>query len=71
MSELNEENFNADVRKLLRTFGVTAQRELEKAVRNGIDTGSLRGAGSIRARARLEVEGVELDLVIEEEIRLT
>lgn len=71
MSELNEEHFNADLRKFLKTFGVTAQRELEKAVRSGIASGALEGTTLLRARARLEVDGLEIDLTIEEDIRLS
>ena len=71
MHELNEEHFHTDVRKFLKTFGVTAQRELEKLVRKGIESGTLHGSTTLRARARLEVEGVELDLVIEEDLRLS
>ena len=71
MNELNEEHFNTDLRKFLKTFGVTAQRELEKAVWQGIASGTLHGTTTLRARARLEVEGVELDVVIEEDLRLS
>lgn len=71
MDQLNEERFNTDVRKFLKTFGVTAQRELEKAVWAGIEAGTLRGSSTLRARARLEVEGIAIDLVIEDDIRLS
>ncbi len=71
MNELNEERFNTDLRKFLKTFGVTAQRELEKAVWQGIEAGTLQGTTVLRARVKLEVDGVELDLVIEEDIRLS
>ena len=70
MNELNEEHFHTDLRKFLKTFGVTAQRELEKAVWQGIAAGTLRGTTTLRARARLEVAGLELDIVIEEDLRL-
>ena len=68
---MNEEQFNADLRKFLKTFGVTAQREIERVVREGLEAGTLSTTTTLRARARLEVEGLELDLVIEEDIRLS
>jgi hypothetical protein len=68
---MNEEQFNLDLRKFLKRFGVSAQREIEETVREGLADGSLAGAASIKARARLEIEGREVDLVIEEEIRLS
>ena len=33
---MNEEAFNLGVRKFLKKFGVTAQREIEKAVDDGV-----------------------------------
>ncbi|HEU5013385.1 MAG TPA: DUF6494 family protein [Roseiflexaceae bacterium] len=70
MSEINEDQFNADMRKFLKTFGVTAQREIEKAVRKAVDSGQLADASSVTARARLEVEGTDVNLVIEEPLRI-
>jgi hypothetical protein len=68
---MNEEVFNMDLRKFLKTFGVGAQRAIEKAVRDAIDAGTLTGSETITARARLEIGGLELDFVVEEEIRLS
>ena len=68
---MNEEQFNADLRKFLKRFGVTAQREIERVVWKGLEDGTLSAATPLKARARLQVEGLELDLVIEEDIRLS
>ena len=54
---MDEERFNMDVRKFLKHFGVTAQREIEKAVADGIADGRLKGTETIKARAVLELEG--------------
>lgn len=54
---MNEEQLNLDIRKFLKHFGVTAQREIEKAVAAGIADGKLKGTETIKARAILEVEG--------------
>lgn len=54
---MDEEKFNMDVRKFLKHFGVTAQREIEKAVAEGIADGRLTGKETINARAVLELEG--------------
>ncbi|WP_206054792.1 DUF6494 family protein [Nitrosococcus wardiae] len=35
---MDEEQFNMSVRKFLKTLGVTAQREIEKAVRDAPST---------------------------------
>ena len=67
---MNEEQFNMDLRKFLKRFGVTAQREIEKAVRDAIENGSLTGNETLVARAHLTVDGVPLDITIEEDVRL-
>ena len=54
---MNEEVFNLSVRKFLKHFGVTAQREIEKAVAEGVADGRLKGTETIKARAVLELEG--------------
>ncbi|MEP7188146.1 MAG: DUF6494 family protein [Roseiflexaceae bacterium] len=67
---MNEEQFNLDLRKFLKRFGISAQREIEAAVQKGLADGSLAGAETITARARLQIQGTQVDLLIEEEIRI-
>jgi hypothetical protein len=54
---MDEERFNLDIRKFLKHFGVTAQREIEKAVTAGLADGRLKGTETLKARAVLELEG--------------
>ncbi len=68
---MNEDTFNMEVRKFLKKVGVTSQREMEKAVREAIQAGSLAGNEKLKARMKLEVEGLNLELVIEDEIALS
>jgi len=68
---MNEETFNMEVRKFLKKVGVTSQREIEKAVRDAMQAGSLAGTEKLKARMKLEVEGLNLDLVIEDDIALS
>lgn len=67
---MDEEKFNLDVRKFLKHFGVTAQREIEKAVAAGIAEGRLKGTETIKARAVLELDGFGTLERIEGEIHL-
>ena len=67
---MNEEIFNMEVRRFLKRFGISAQREIEKAVRKGIETGDLSGSEAIKVRAKLEIEGLEEALLIEEDLHL-
>jgi hypothetical protein len=54
---MNEERFNQDIRKFLKHFGVSAQREIEKAVAAAVADGRLKGHETLKARAVLELEG--------------
>jgi hypothetical protein len=67
---MNEEAFNLSMRKLLKHFGVTAQREIEKAVDEAIKAGRLRGTESLPARITLQVEGLSPDVQVEGRITL-
>jgi hypothetical protein len=67
---MNEEEFNQSIRKFLRHFGVTAQQEIERAVRRALEDGTLRGRATIPVRATLVVEGVVRDFHIDGELRL-
>jgi hypothetical protein len=68
---MNEDQFNMDLRKFLKRFGISAQREIEEAVRKGLADGSLAGAQTVKARARLQIEGTDVDLLIEEDLHLS
>ena len=68
---MDDEKFNMDVRKFLKHFGVTAQREIEKAVADGIANGRLKGTETIKARVVLELDGFGTLERIEGEIHLS
>jgi hypothetical protein len=67
---MNEEAFNQSLRKLLKQFGVTAQREVEKAVDEAIKAGRLQGVESLPARATMQVQGLDAEIVVEGRITL-
>lgn len=67
---MNDETFNLTLRRFLKQFGITGQREIEKAVDQALASGQLAGTETLRARARLEVEGLGLDTVVEGDITL-
>lgn len=68
---MDEDTFNLEVRKLLKTFGVSAQREIEKAVDEAIDAGRLDGNETLSASIRLEIPAVDLDVTTEGTIELS
>ena len=68
---MNEDVFNMEVRKFLKKVGVTAQREIEKAVRDAIAAGKLGGSESVKARMTLTIEGLELSHEVDGVIALS
>ena len=67
---MDEERFNISLRRLLKQFGVTAQREIEKAVQTGLESGALTGREVLQARINLVVEGVPASVSVEGPIEL-
>ena len=67
---MNEEALNTSVRKFLKKVGVTSQREIEKAVRDAVASGRLKGSEALPAKARVTVEGLGLAFDIDGAIEL-
>ena len=65
---MNEDNFNMSIRKFLKTVGVTAQREIEKAVRQAEAEGKLKGADRLKIAARITMTAVALDIDVSGEL---
>ncbi len=68
---MDEDAFNMSVRKFLKKLGVTAQREIEIAVRQELSAGNLGGDESLNATATITVRGLPQDVVVTGEIRLS
>jgi hypothetical protein len=67
---MNEDILNMSLRKFLKKVGITAQREIEMAVRDAAEAGRLPASGKIKAAVRLTLEGVDLDVTIDGTIEL-
>jgi hypothetical protein len=67
---VNEDVFNGSIRKFLKTVGVTAQREIEKAVRQALAEGRLKGNEKFPATAMITLGGVGLSHEVKGEIEL-
>jgi ribosomal protein L1 len=68
---MDEDAFNLSIRKFLKHFGVTAQREIEGAVRRAIEEGKLRGDEAVPVRATLVVDGLLRDFHIDGTVTLS
>ena len=68
---MDQEVFNLELRKFLKRFGITSQREIEKAVEGALSVGTLRGDEVLPVRATLAIPGVLAEMHIDGEIALT
>jgi hypothetical protein len=67
---MDEEALNTSVRKFLKKLGVTAQREIEKAVRDADAKGQLKNGERLQAKAVVTVGGIDLKFEIDGDIEL-
>lgn len=58
---MNEEKINMEIRKFLKKVGVTSQREIERAIREGAERS--QGRHEIRVRMTLNIEGADLQTI--------
>jgi hypothetical protein len=67
---MNEDVFNESLRRFLKRVGITSQREIEKAVRDAIEAGSLKGDEKLTAKMTLTIDALGLKHEVTEEIAL-
>lgn len=67
---MDEDRLNMSVRKFLKVVGVTSQRDIEKAVRDAVEAGRLRGNETLKARMTLEIGPIGLRHEIDGEIEI-
>jgi hypothetical protein len=67
---MDEDKFNTSLRGFLKKVGITSQREIEKAVRDAVAAGRLKGNEKLPAKMVLTLGGVNLTHEITEEIEL-
>ena len=67
---MNEDQFNMEVRKLLKKVGVTSQREIEAAVRQAIADGKLSGNETLQVQVDLKIDSLGLNHQINGSISL-
>jgi hypothetical protein len=67
---MNDETFNLAIRKFLKQFGVTAQREIERAVASAVESGKLAGNETLTATAVLTIHGLDTVATVDGHIAL-
>ena len=67
---MDENALNINIRKFLKKLGIKSQREIEQAIRDGIGRGLLTGNDRLMAKARITLDGTDMDFTLAEEISL-
>ena len=70
MKSIDEDQLNIEIRKFLKQVGITSQREIEKAVRDAVASGSLPASGTLDAQMTLSVPALGLDYVIDRKLSI-
>ncbi len=68
---MNDEAMKASVARFMKKMNFTTQHEIEKAIRNAVASGKLKGRESFTAGVKLTSEKVGLDITIYSTIELT
>jgi Family of unknown function (DUF6494) len=68
---MNEDRLNMDIRKFLKVVGVTSQRQIEMAVRDGLARGKLSDSSLLKPRVTLSIPELGVEHVIDGEIGLS
>ena len=68
---MNEEVMNFQLRKFLKTVGVSSQREIERAVRDAVANGTITGEEALQAKMTLLIPAVGLEFEVSGAIELS
>ncbi len=67
---MNDEALNMSIRKFLKTVGVNSQLAIEKAVRQALEDGKLKGNESLPVEMTLVLGQLSLNIKFDGELRL-
>jgi hypothetical protein len=67
---MDEDELNMSIRRFLKKVGINSQREIENAVRSGLDSGALSNRDKLNVSVTLQIESQDTDLVVDGEIKL-
>jgi len=67
---MDENALNINIRKFLKKLGIKSQLEIEQAITDAIGRGLLNGNERLMAKARITLDGTDMDFTLAEEISL-
>ena len=67
---MNQDSLNIQVRKFLKKVGINSQRNIEQAVQQAIQEGKIKEGDELDASMTLSVAGLDLNVTIEDTIKI-
>ena len=67
---MDENVFNLEIRKFLKSFGITAQSEIEKKVREALANSSIKEDENLEVEVNLSIKKINLNHKISGNIKL-
>ena len=67
---MDEKIFNLEIRKFLKNFGISAQTEIEKKVREALANSSIKENENLEVEANLNIEKINLNHKISGNIKI-
>lgn len=67
---MNDETLNMSIRRFLKTVGVNSQLAIEKAVNRGMAEGKVKGNEVYPVQMTLTVNGLDINVKFDGEVRL-
>lgn len=67
---MDEDLFNMEIRRFLKQLGVTSQRAIEKAVREGLESGALGDTDTVRVAGTITIDRLGLSHRVTADLKL-
>ena len=67
---MDEDNLNIEIRKFLKTVGITSQREIENYIRKKFSEGDLKEGQSLEIKMELSSDDGSLSHTIKDKINI-
>lgn len=67
---MNEQSMNMQIRKFLKKVGITAQRDIEAALRRAEARGALPAGAEVPLSMTLRADSIGIELVVDDTLRV-
>lgn len=67
---MNEQSMNMQIRKFLKKVGITAQRDIEAALRRAETRGALPAGAEVPLSMTLRADSIGIELVVDDTLRV-